>query len=91
MPGPKPRPAAEDAARLERDVLEGLGLDDDRLAELGRHAPGTRRDLVVCPEGARVGATEDRAIVEFELPAGSYATVLLREITRESASDELRE
>jgi tRNA pseudouridine13 synthase len=83
MPGPKMRAAAADAAALEAAVLEELGLEPEALVELGRHAPGTRRDLFVLPEGIHVGKLEgDRLELAFELPSGSYATMLVRELTR---------
>ncbi len=83
MPGPKMRAAAADAAGLEAEVLAELGLGVEALAELGRHAPGTRRDLLVRPEGIHVGALEgERLELAFELPSGSYATMLVRELTR---------
>ena len=86
MPGPKIRAAAGAAAALENEVLAELGLEAQALTELGRHAPGTRRDLLVQPEAVEVAAVGDRLWVSFTLPSGSYATMVVREITR--ASDE---
>ena len=89
MPGPKMREAKADAADLEAEVMAGLGLDPAALDELGRHAPGTRRDLLVMPEEVSVAAEGDRLRLRFTLPAGSYATVLLREVMKaEVAADE---
>jgi len=82
MPGPKMRAATGDALALESEVLTELGLTSEALAELARHAPGTRRDLLASPEHANVSEAGDRVVLEFELPAGSYATVLIRELTR---------
>jgi len=83
MFGPKMRAAAHDAEDLERLVLEQSGLDDNALLELGRHAPGTRRDLLMVPEGLRVTVAEASAVVlEFTLPAGGYATQVVRELTK---------
>jgi tRNA pseudouridine13 synthase len=82
MPGPKMREAKAEAEALEREVLAELGLTDAALRELGRHAPGTRRDLLVRPEGASVKAEGERLWLRFGLPAGSYATMLVRELTR---------
>jgi tRNA pseudouridine13 synthase len=82
MPGPKMREAQADAAALEHEVLHELGLSEAALGELGRHAPGTRRDLLVRPEGASVSTEGDRLWLRFGLPAGSYATMLVRELTR---------
>jgi tRNA pseudouridine13 synthase len=82
MPGPKMREAKAEAADLEADVIAGLGLDPAALDELGRHAPGTRRDLLVMPEEVSVATDGDRLRLRFTLPAGSYATMLVRELTR---------
>jgi tRNA pseudouridine13 synthase len=83
MPGPKMRPAAAEAAALEAAVQDELGVSAEALAELGRHAPGTRRDLLVHPLDTNVGELmEDRLELGFELPSGSYATMLVRELTR---------
>lgn len=87
MPGPKMRAAAAEAAQLEADVLGELGLEPAALGELGRHAPGTRRDLLVRPLDVSVETSGDRLRLAFELPSGSYATMLVRELTR---SDEAR-
>lgn len=85
MPGPKLRNATGAAARLEHRALEELGLAAEALAELGRHAPGTRRDLLVHPEGSEVTSSEARVWVAFGLPSGSYATMVARELTRNEA------
>lgn len=82
MPGPKMREARADAQALEHEVLAELGVTEAALRELGRHAPGTRRDLLVRPEGVSVSSTDDRLWLSFGLPAGSYATMLVRELTR---------
>jgi tRNA pseudouridine13 synthase len=82
MPGPKMRAAESKALELETSVIAELGLDEIAREELGRHAPGTRRDLLVTPEDARVSEAGDRLVLEFGLPPGSYATGVVRELTR---------
>lgn len=82
MPGPKMRAAEAAASELEASVLAELGLGEAALKELGRHAPGTRRDLLVPLEDAKVSEETDRLVLEFGLPAGSYATGVVRELTR---------
>jgi len=82
MPGPKMRAAAADAARLEAEVLAELGLSEAALGELARHAPGTRRDLLVRLGDFSVSEEPDRLRLAFDLPSGSYATMLVRELTR---------
>lgn len=81
--GPRMRAASATAARLEDDALAELGLGRDSLRPFGKLAAGTRRDLVVYPEGLSVRPAGDSALlVEFSLPPGSYATQVLRELTR---------
>jgi tRNA pseudouridine13 synthase len=83
MLGPKMRPASGHVQELEGQAAESLGVDVSFLDTLGRFAPGARRDLRVFPEEASVSApSEERLLLEFTLPAGSYATVLVRELTK---------
>lgn len=87
MPGPKLRPAASTALALEQRISADLGLDESLLEALGRHAPGTRRDLFAPLEDLSVEAVTDRAApalrLAFTLPAGGYATEVLRQLTHE--------
>lgn len=83
MIGQKTRAARGEPLELEQRITAELGLDETLLSLLARHAPGTRRDLVVPlaelelrPRGA------DQLELAFFLPAGSYATQLVRELTR---------
>ena len=75
------------AAALETEVLEIAKISPAKLLRLGRAAPGTRRPLLVWPEllairdAAPVGALGPGLELEFVLPAGSYATMVLRELT----------
>lgn len=87
LPGPRCRPAEADALALETQVLQELGLQGWPLpAELARLTPGSRRDLWVFPADARVTQPEAGSLLlEFELPAGSYATRLVQEISGRSA------
>ncbi len=83
MIGPKMRPATAEAARLEAEVTAELGLDEAALAALARHAPGTRRDLLAWPGDLEVhtGQADGEVQLAFSLEPGSYATVLLTELT----------
>lgn len=87
MPGPKLRPAASVALALEERIGAELGLDASVLDALGRHAPGTRRDLFAPLRDLSVEAVTDRASpalrLVFTLPAGGYATEVLRQLTHE--------
>ena len=88
--GRKTFPAAADAVQREAQVLADAGLSKESFAGFGKLVQGTRRHNLIYledlsairePEGVRVG---------FTLPAGSYATVLLREIMKNDscASDD---
>jgi tRNA pseudouridine13 synthase len=77
LPGPRGLCATGAARKLELDVEAELGLSDDDLRVLGEHAPGTRRDLLIRPAELDVESHADGG-----LPPGSFATQLLRELTR---------
>jgi len=83
--GPKMRAPKARAAELEASACESLGIDADVARALGRHGDGTRRDLMVWPEDLLV--TEDARpgclVVSMFLPSGSFATQVIRELTRE--------
>jgi tRNA pseudouridine13 synthase len=80
--GPKMLRAQRSAQELEERAVRETDLESADLEALGRHVPGSRRDLFVFPAGVEVTWHEDRLVLSFELPAGSYATVLVRELTR---------
>lgn len=90
LPGPKMTRPADEAAEFEAGVAEALGLPPDGgdgghaalWARLGRAAPGTRRAVRVRPTEASVSGDEAGLVFAFTLPSGSYATVLLREVTK---------
>jgi len=83
MVGPKAKPALGTALALEQEALGTLGLESSLLERLARQAPGTRRDLVVPIEEASLSAASPASLeLRFFLPAGCYATQLIREFTR---------
>jgi tRNA(Glu) U13 pseudouridine synthase TruD len=83
MLGPKMKASRDEALALEREVVNGFGLGDEELGRLGDFAAGTRRDLFVHPEDLDVDRLEDGSLIlQFSLPSGSYATQLVRELTR---------
>jgi len=96
--GPKMKQSAGEPLELERAALASIGLDETGLRELGRSAPGTRRDLILRPEalswrldGGGSGGngnsdnpgSEVALVVEFGLPAGAYASLVIRALTRQ--------
>jgi tRNA pseudouridine13 synthase len=87
MLGPKMRPASAAALALEQRVISELGLDEAALGVLGRLAPGTRRDLFAPLSDLQVealsGRSEPALRLAFTLPAGGYATEVIRQLTHE--------
>jgi tRNA pseudouridine13 synthase len=92
MFGPKMRPAKDEALALEKRVEAELLLEAEQLEQLFTHAPGTRRDVMLRPldltaviESAEnptsAEAMKPSVHLSFSLPAGSYATHLIRELT----------
>jgi tRNA pseudouridine13 synthase len=83
--GPKMRAPSARAAELEASACEGLGIDADVARALGRHGDGTRRDLMVWPEDLLVTEGDEPGclIISMFLPSGSFATQVIRELTRE--------
>jgi tRNA(Glu) U13 pseudouridine synthase TruD len=123
--GPKMKQSEGEPLELERAALASVGLDETGLRELGRSAPGTRRDLLLRPEalswrfegsdgsssggngsggngsggsgsggsgsggsgsggnGSGGSGSEGAGVVEFGLPAGAYASLVIRALTRQ--------
>jgi tRNA pseudouridine13 synthase len=76
-------PKAEtQAAERETQLLNDEELSLESFSHLGKLAQGTRRPLSVLLENAQVAAKEDFVEVSFGLPAGSYATAIMREIMK---------
>jgi tRNA pseudouridine13 synthase len=75
--GPKLRPAAADALALEQRLTAELGLTEAML--------GTRRDLFAPLADLSIEPVvgESSLRLSFTLPAGGYATEVLRQLTHE--------
>ncbi len=65
---------------LERAVLAEAGIEQADFKRFKKLALGTRRANLVYPGGLEVAADPNGLRLRFELPPGSYATVLLDEI-----------
>jgi tRNA pseudouridine13 synthase len=86
MPGRKVRPLPVGApAALEESMLAATGVTAEHLARSG-DAEGTRRALRL-PVAIDVRADDEGLVLAFDLPAGSYATMVLREITKGALPD----
>lgn len=83
----------DDALAIEQAVLKANGLTPGHFKQEGRdQAKGTRRPLRVRPEAIELAGGVDEhgghITVAFTLPAGSFATVLLREVMKNDAPGE---
>jgi tRNA pseudouridine13 synthase len=71
------------AAELEAEVLREANLAADSFAAVARLAEGTRRDATLIVQDVAVTVLDDTSIeVGFRLPAGAYATTVIREVTK---------
>jgi tRNA pseudouridine13 synthase len=82
MFGSRMKAPAAAALALEESVLDRFGVTPEQLARAAKYGEGTRRVSRVRPEGVRVVRTGDDLELEFSLPKGSYATVLVEELTK---------
>jgi len=76
--GKKMMAAREEAAALEQEILDRQGLTPD----IFRKQPGSRRALRIPLKEITLREEPDGLRLEFFLPKGSYATVLLDEIMK---------
>lgn len=77
-------PPETPAGAREQKILAEEQIDAATFVVLGRLAEGTRRPLTVPVASAavRAGDSADAIVLEFMLPPGAYATVLLAEVTK---------
>lgn len=89
--GRKTFAAAGEAALREADTLREAGLAANVWHRFGKLVQGTRRHNLIYIDDLAAEVTAEGVQLTFTLPAGSYATVLLREVTRTDAAGEERE
>jgi tRNA pseudouridine13 synthase len=77
------------AAEREAAVLRDAGLGADAFAGFGKLLQGTRRHNLVYVDDLAAAAEPDGLRLTFTLPAGSYATVLLREVMKIEPATEM--
>jgi tRNA pseudouridine13 synthase len=91
MYGRKTFAAASLAAEREAVVLAEAGLSRAAFTGFGKLLEGTRRHNLVYVDDLDAVCEETGVRFTFTLPAGSYATVLLRELTKSAQMDAAEE
>jgi tRNA pseudouridine13 synthase len=76
-------PEGEALAREEAELTK-FGLSRERLNEFRRAGAGTRRPLRVRLSDVSVEAHSQGLLLRFALPSGAYATIVLRELSRQA-------
>ena len=80
MHGPKMRRAEGEPAKWDAEGLARWELTEEQFAEFSRVAHGTRRQLMVSAKDLVAESATGGLRITVTLPAGVYATVLLREV-----------
>ena len=80
LPGSDVRWATGEALALEREVADRWHMTDATFRRMGKLGRGTRRAVFVRPGNLASERDGDDVCVRFELPPGSYATVVLGEV-----------
>ena len=88
MFGSRTFPAKGAAADREAAVLRDFGLSPASFDGFGKLVSGTRRHTLVYLDDLSAAWESDGLRLTFTLPAGSYATVLLKEVMKTEPGDE---
>lgn len=75
------------AAEREAELLKELGIQPETFGRFGKLAIGTRRHNLVYVDDLTATWKDDGLRLQFTLPAGSYATVLLAELMKTNIND----
>jgi tRNA pseudouridine13 synthase len=88
MFGSRTFPAAGVAAEREAVVLREFNLSPKSFSGFGKLVSGTRRHTLVYLDDLTAEWEPDGLRMTFTLPAGSYATVLLRDVMKAEPAEE---
>jgi tRNA pseudouridine13 synthase len=77
------------AAAREAEVLGEAGLNDRSFESFGKLLQGTRRPNVIYVDDLLARGENGGIRLHFSLPAGSYATVLLKEVMKTEKLDSM--
>ena len=80
--GARMRRASRQAGEIEDQLLARWGLDFGTLERVKKYGEGARRVGRVRPERCSCTRVDGDLMLEFTLPSGSYATVLVSELTK---------
>lgn len=86
--GPKMKGPTGEPAQLETQILAGSGLTPDVFIKFANLTPGTRRPYLIWPGDLQLASEPAGLRLEFTLPSGSYATVVLREFQKNDRQGE---
>jgi tRNA pseudouridine13 synthase len=84
MVGAEMRWPEGEALALEQAAMARAGLDAAKLERFRRAGEGTRRPYRFQLVEATVASDADGLLLSFVLPAGAYATIVMRELTRDT-------
>ena len=83
--GKKTFAASDEALAFEDDILKRMGFERELFSGFGKLMSGSRRTIFCRPEGLQYKVSDKDLHLEFILPSGSYATVLLAEFMNPKA------
>lgn len=80
--GPKMKRATGEAGLAEEQLLTAYGFTAGAFEKFSNLTPGTRRPYLIWPAELQIASEPDGLRLQFTLPSGCYATVVLREFQK---------